>query len=66
MASKRTPTLKFNKNLSVDDNMKVFDKYILKLEKEFGKILISHINDPINTIRDNVKSDVFDLINLNG
>ncbi|MEK0336725.1 MAG: hypothetical protein QQN41_04740 [Nitrosopumilus sp.] len=60
--AKASRKLVFGKQKSSENNYKEFEKYVLSLDKKFGKILLSHINDSAEEIRDNVKEDILKLI----
>ena len=63
--AKKPRNLVFGKRKSNESNYKEFEKYVLSLDKKFGEILLAHINDSENEIRDNVKEDILELIRGN-
>jgi len=63
MVKKKT-NLKFNKNKTTSKNYKEFEKYVFQLNKDFGEILIRHLNTSDN-LREDIKEDVLNYINQN-
>ncbi len=60
--AKKKLKLEFDKNKSDIKNYKEFEKYVLGLNKNFGKILIHRLNSSEN-IRENIKTDITEYIN---
>ncbi|MBN2571625.1 MAG: hypothetical protein JXA68_05815 [Ignavibacteriales bacterium] len=65
MAKRKVPTLRFNKNKTVDENMVIFEQYILKIDDSFGKILKKNKDESVIEIREKTKQDVSNLIHHN-
>lgn len=61
--AKKTPKLLFNKNNTTDKNYKEFEKYLIKLDKEFGNILLQNIDNSLEDLRDSTKDAVNKYIN---
>jgi len=60
--AKKKLKLEFDKNKSDIKNFKEFEKYVLGLNKKFGKILIHRLNSSDN-IREDIKMDIIEYIN---
>lgn len=60
--NRKSPKLKFDKHQSTLRNFKEFEKYVIGLDKNFGKILLRHLNNS-NNLRDDIRSDILECIN---
>lgn len=61
--AKKIPKLLFSKNNTTEKNYREFEKYFLKLDKEFGKILLQNLDNSLDDIRDSTKLSVNEFIN---
>ncbi len=63
VSNKKKVTLRFNKNKSVTDNLKLFEKYAIRLNCTYGNILYRNLNEHTDEIREKIKNDVNGLKN---
>lgn len=60
--AKKTPKLLFSKNKTIDSNYKEFEKYVMKLDKDFGNILLQNIDQSPEEIRETTKEAINEFI----
>jgi hypothetical protein len=60
--AKKSPKLLFNKNKTTANNLKEFEKYVMKLDKDFGNILLKNIDKSPDEIRDTTKEAINEYI----
>jgi hypothetical protein len=60
--TKKTPKLLFSKSKTIDNNLNVFEKYVMQLDKDFGNILLQNIEKSPDEIRDTTKEAINEFI----
>lgn len=60
--AKITPNLLFSKSKTIDNNYKEFEKYVMQLNKDFGKILLQNIDKSNEDIRETTKETINEFI----
>ena len=60
--AKKSPKLLFNKNKTTANNFKEFEKYVMKLDKDFSNILLQNIDKSPDEIRDTIKEAINEYI----
>ena len=60
--AKKTPKLLFSKSKTIDNNLNVFEKYVMQLDKDFGNILLKNIEKSPDEIRDTTKEAINEFI----
>jgi len=61
--NRKKVSLRFNKNKSVIDNLKLLEQYTIKLDSTYGNILNKNLHEHVDEIREKIKNDVNNLRN---